>query len=121
MPLTHLVPPPPGLTNELLLEFFLVFSRFEFAMKAAGWTRPDRDAAEPDWRCLIDEVEAQSAVVTSPLLDAGRYLLELPPKRQVRASDGSLGWSVVRCDDDARRVSCLLRAESVKPRETVAG
>lgn len=108
MPVTNLVPPPPGLTNELLLEFFLVFSRFEYAMKAAGWTKPKAGAAEPDWQRLINVVNAQDATITRPLLEAGAYLLSSPPKEQIRRSDGSLEWSPVRCDDDARLVACML-------------
>ena len=42
-------------SKELLLEFFLTFSRFEYALKATGYYKrrpvkpPDWPKAEPDW------------------------------------------------------------------------
>jgi len=110
MPTTRLVPPPLEATSELLLEFFVVFSRFEYAMKAAGWYRRDVARAEPDWNGLITELERQEDDITRPLLEAGAYLLASPPNEQVRASDGSIVWSPVRCDVTREPLSCLLKS-----------
>src|SRR6266699_1578234 len=108
MSLTRIMPTPPGLTGELLLEFFLVFSRLEYAMKAAGWIKTDGGTAEPDWPRLIDELQHEDEAVTAALPAAGQYLLEAPPKKQIRNAAGVLDWSEVRCDDQHRRLSCLL-------------
>lgn len=110
MAVTQLLPAPVGLSNELLLEFFLVFSRFEYAMKAAGWTSPDRTAAEPDWQRLIREIQAENHAVTAPMVEVGQYLLRAPPKQQVRRTDGGIGWSKVECNYTREQVACLLRS-----------
>jgi hypothetical protein len=110
MAVTQLLPAPVGLTNELVLEFFLVFSRFEYAMKAAGWTRPDRTAAEPDWQRLIREIQTENHAVAAPIVEAGQYLLLAPPKQQVRRPDGGIGWSEVECNHIPEQVACLLRS-----------
>ncbi len=109
MPLTHLMPPPApaGISSDLLLEFFLVFSRFEYAMKAAGWTREIREAL-PDWDRLANAAQDEAPGLTDALLDAGSYLLQEPPKKQVRRPSGELAWSLVDCDADHRPIACLI-------------
>jgi len=101
------MPRPAGLTDDLLLEFFLAFSRFEYAMKASGWMNPRAEQAEPDWRRLINEAQALDSSLTASILEVGAYLVEAPPKQQTR-SDAGLGWLAVKCDDADRKVAFLL-------------
>lgn len=42
---------------ELVCEFFAVFSRFEFALKAHGYMIARRYRAEPDWWRFAEEVD----------------------------------------------------------------
>lgn len=35
--------------DALVYEFFRTFARFEYALKASGFHRPNRNAAEADW------------------------------------------------------------------------
>jgi hypothetical protein len=75
-----------------LAEFFLVFARFEFALKAAGYAKQGRWGAEVNWRKFSDEIgpkllppqgeQLQKAVV---------YLSREPPQQQV-LSDNQLSW-----------------------------
>ncbi len=73
--------------------FFFAFSRFEYALKHAGYLKPNRRGAEPDWDAFGDAIEQRYSIRESPeLAKAVRYLLDEPPKRQVVRDDGSLDW-----------------------------
>ena len=99
MPVTDLVKLPQGLDAELILEFFLVFSRFEYAIKSAGLLNPARARAEADWDALADRIADGNAPEVERLKAAGEYLLAEPPKRQDR--DGNmLKWTPVPSDRD---------------------
>jgi hypothetical protein len=82
--------------------FFITFSRFEYALKRAGFLRSRRrrrndkgpPGAEPDWDKFErrKENEAAFAADCSKALQAARtYFEKQPPKRQV-VKDGMLGW-----------------------------
>lgn len=80
--------------RELLLEFFLTFSRFEYALKATDFLgsrprgrrddpRPPR--AEPDWEGFTRSVRGAFRARRSPELRAAcEYLRHMPPWLQVR-------------------------------------
>src|SRR3712207_6356752 len=72
------------LNRNLITEFFFVFSRFEYALKRAGFVRPDRRNAEADWDAFGDSVEQQYAFdEDGELTTSVNYLLSDPPKRQI--------------------------------------
>lgn len=80
--------------RELLLEFFLSFGRFEYALKATGYfvRRPENQerlpAAEPDWdRFAVSLRDKFDASRTEELARACRCLSESPPNRQVIVND----------------------------------
>lgn len=98
---------PFGINDELLLQFFLTFSRFEYAMKAAGLVRQNGDTAEPDWSRLINKIQALDPLITSSLSVGGEYLIQAPPKKQTLKPEG-LCWEEVLCNADHHHVSCLL-------------
>jgi hypothetical protein len=84
--------------RDLLLEFFLTFARFEFALKTTGFFRayPENPkkppAAEPDWERFATSLRPSFASARSPeLQEACNYLLDAPPNRQV-LSQGTLAW-----------------------------
>ena len=74
------------------VRFFYCFSRFEYALKKAGYTKPDKKNAEPDWDRFAN-VELQKAffdnIKTEPKAD---ILFKEPPRKQIVLSDGKLGW-----------------------------
>jgi hypothetical protein len=82
------------INRELLLDFFLTFSKFEYALKNSGFfiKHPDQPngapPAEPDWdtfavslRTVFDSTKSEE------LKEACRYLLESPPNKQVIVND----------------------------------
>ena len=78
------------LSRELLLDFFLTFSRFEFGLKASGFVNAEGVRAvapipaKPDWDSFSDSIQESFQTEHSPeLADACRYLLSDPPRRQV--------------------------------------
>lgn len=92
----------PLRSRKFITEFFVVFSRFEYALKRAGYVEKvgnnkkdgkvkDQDDAKVDWdkfaQTLKDEFE--TAQKTNPkLTHAVKYLLEdSPPKKLVRLKD----------------------------------
>jgi hypothetical protein len=90
--------------RELLLEFFLTFSRFEYALKAIGFfKKPDPEkyestkppSAEPDWstfRVSLRNIFQMNR--TETLKNACEYLLNMPPWKQVisKNADWKLAW-----------------------------
>ena len=78
--------------RELLLEFFLTFSRAEFALKNSGFVTGGEDSASPHWdrfaTALRDQFKKDR---TEELEAAAEYILHNPPMKQV-LRDGALMW-----------------------------
>lgn len=87
--------------RELLFEYFLTFSRFEYALKASGFFKPSRPRrnhptlphqAEPDWArfalLVRDKFQPER---TYELKSACEYLLRSPPMKQV-VINGAVAW-----------------------------
>ncbi len=87
----------------LVLEFFVAFSRFEYALKQAGFLadkrspiareqEKDRDAAA-DWDAFAAHLETTyQQDESAPLADAVGYLLSQSPRKQVAGHNGRLFW-----------------------------
>jgi len=72
--------------EEAVMEFFVAFSRFEFALKQAGYLKSGKDGrkAEPDWHAFATKYEDKFDPEKEPQLrEAWDYLDEEPPKTQV--------------------------------------
>lgn len=89
------------INRALLLEFFLMFSRFEFALKNSGFVQSRRSrgrnetapAAEPNWEGFADSIRNQfTRVHTTNLDQACEYILLNPPMRQV-VINGVVAWN----------------------------
>lgn len=64
-----------SLPRELAGEFFLAFSRFEFALKASGFARQTDRGIEPDWDGFADSIHGSfDPAITSDLKAAVEYL-----------------------------------------------
>ena len=79
----------------LIFEFFMVYSRFEFALKEIPQFRRERDDGhvEPDWRSFADFVKLGFNPDQTPeLRQAFDYYLQHPPKIQ-GVEDNLLSWN----------------------------
>lgn len=91
-----------GLDKQLLLDFFLTFSRFEYALKHSGLYQKQPAAtvpyeARPDWDSFAVELRASSNPdKTAELREAVDHILVHPPFRGVVGAGGSrmgYNWS----------------------------
>ncbi len=74
-------------------DFFSIFSRLEYALKAAGYRRGDADRVIPNWDKFGKDHDARfDPAVSTELGSAVEYLLARPPKKQVLV-DGVLGFA----------------------------
>jgi len=80
-----------GLDHDLLLEFFLTFARFEFALKAAGFGGGDIRRAWPNWDGFGRSLDLDTARLDPNCAAAVEYLSLHPPWRQVVTTNG-LAW-----------------------------
>jgi hypothetical protein len=78
--------------DKLSYDFFKLFSRFEYSLKATGFHSGEGDA-KPDWRKFAESV---SGIFENPknneLREAIQYISNNPPKKQV-IKQGLLEWS----------------------------
>ena len=90
-------------------EFFFWFSRFEAALKEAGFLKSEQegDPAEPGWDEFVAKYAGNYKVTTS-----GAKLLELAPERQKVGPGRKLVWSPVGltdCKTDLGKVVRMLK------------
>ena len=87
--------------DALAAEFFRVFSRTEYALKASGFNRGD-GPAEANWTTFAAAVET---IVDSPsapeVKEAVDFILNDPPKKQYIAS-GLMEWRAVKPDTNSQ-------------------
>lgn len=79
---------------ELAIRFFLVFSRFDYALKRAEFTKDNSADACWDKFCSKYRKEFSLMYSTDNVL-TGSYLLEQPPKKQILV-DNQLGWRLTQ-------------------------
>lgn len=79
-----------GVDKDLVFEFFLYFSRFEYALKREGFCKSSRRAI-----CDWDKFFSDHSKQIHELCLNSKYAKELigaPPKKQIN-DNGNLGWS----------------------------
>lgn len=86
--------------TDLVIEFFAVFSRMEYALKASGFTRPLSAgsrvvAADWDGYARVISAEFKVAAHQQDIAVASQYLVERPPEQQVFQGD-RIGWRSTR-------------------------
>lgn len=80
--------------EKTVVEFFVAFSRFEFALKQAGYLKARNGKAKPDWDAFAKKHENEFDPEKEPeLREAWNYLDKDPPKTQV-VVDGKLDFEV---------------------------
>ena len=74
-------------------EFFIAFSRFEFALKASGFGKNGRwDEAKADWTKFAQKIAKHfDKSANEELKSAVEYVMTKPPKQQYYANE-SLEW-----------------------------
>ena len=83
----------PELYRDLVFRFFLVFSRFEYALKRAGFADCSRGGVYPAWNSFSSRYHSVFDPFKTPdLRSACDYFTAKPPRKQIIDS-GSLGWS----------------------------
>jgi hypothetical protein len=78
--------------QELMTKFFVIFSRFECALKASNFANGDENKVSANWKGFISSIRHSFNVNRTPeLRSAVDYLIQYPPKIQ-NYIDGHLGW-----------------------------
>ena len=73
------------------IDFFCVFSRFEYALKKANYLRASNRRAKPDWHKFIQASDDPQLFNQLRTNDHVRYLIDNPPWKQIVAN-GKLDW-----------------------------
>lgn len=99
----------PDPLRSLAFDFFFYFSRFEFALKAAGHLKSDEPgaAAQAGWKRYTKAFEAQY-VLSAP----GRALIDAQPQKQVVGACQDLVFSPVTFDagaSDLEKITVLAK------------
>lgn len=77
---------------KLAIDFFVVFSRFECALKRSGtYAIGDDNGVSPDWDKFARDLGPEF-LVDVVALEIAPVLVGNPPKKQVKLVDGMLGW-----------------------------
>jgi len=104
-----------GDTGEVVLQFFVCFSRFEYALKRAGYLSPKKPYAEADWKSFAEKLETSLANITDiQFVKAKTYLLKRPPQKLMRNSDNSLEWGDNKQNGESETVYLLSLVRSVR-------
>ena len=94
--------------RELLLDFFLSFSRFEFALKLAGFAEGNEKRVRPNWESYAASIkDIFDKSTDEDLLNASDYSLYNPPMKQVLLPNG-LSWSTEVPNGDLTDIEKLL-------------
>lgn len=98
-----------GKLPDAAVDFFIVFSRFECAMKRSGtYARGNEQGVDPDWDKLAKDLGADFfADVQSR--DVARILIDAPPMKQILQADTSLGWRDIGGVANARDLFLAIR------------
>lgn len=93
--------------RDILIDFFIIFSRFEFALKAYTYNKPNKDKAEADWDAFVNTISTRFDEKKNPeLLNAVTYLLQNPPKTK-RNVNGQLAWRHINLDSNSPLINTL--------------
>lgn len=97
--------------RRLAWEFFVLFSRFEYALKRSGFLRPNVPEAQADWgRFARENQPAFSERNSASVAEAVAYYNAEPPRKQLQ-QNGRLHWSnPLRPVDGERPLEFLCRA-----------
>jgi hypothetical protein len=76
----------------LIRDFFITFSRFEYALKASNFANGDGDKVTANWDLFIASIrQFFDKEKNAELKDAVDYIIQHPPRVQMY-NNGQLGW-----------------------------
>jgi hypothetical protein len=82
-----------NIPRDLTLDFLATFSRFEFALKKAGYVEGDEKKVSPAWDSFANDVAKLEPAVLTQALASCPYLQQHPPQKQI-LKEGRLQWAV---------------------------
>jgi hypothetical protein len=95
-------------SKDLLLNFFICFAKFEFALKISGFAKGDQSQVRPDWdgyaksiKDIFDEKKS------SILVEAVNYFRLNPPWKQV-IINGSVAWNSTASNNNKSEIEKTL-------------
>jgi hypothetical protein len=98
-----------NIDRKVLLEFFLTFSRFEYALKAAGYAFERNGTVNPDWRRFeLELISIFNMRNNDKLITASNYFFDNPPFKQV-LHNGKLAWESQCPNQNESDIQFLLR------------
>ena len=82
-----------GIDQSIVCEFFILFSRFEYALKRAGYAQQSGRQITIEWKRFAKTLESKFDHSAAPSLTKScDYITERPPKTQRIDSSGKLSW-----------------------------
>ncbi|KFL51680.1 hypothetical protein HT749_12595 [Burkholderia cepacia] len=100
--------PQFSLPMDLVLAFMGVFARFEYALKASGFSRGDENRVDPDWDKFADSIDGEfEGAGDEKFVGAVDYLLTEPPRKQVMVGEG-IAWQASVLDRNAKKARQVL-------------
>jgi hypothetical protein len=94
--------------RELVVRFFLVFSRFEYALKRAGFVQGNKSVAMANWERFSSQYRVKYLPSRIPAMKAAwNYFSRFPPSKQI-LSNGSLDWSISKLRTNQPELTWLL-------------
>jgi hypothetical protein len=98
-----------NIDKELVSKFFIVFSRFEYALKRAGYVNGDENRVFANWDKFASGLSNKfDSALRLELAEAIQYLQSHPPKKQIVAKN-ELGWKETDLNLNEPQLIWLLR------------
>ncbi len=92
-----------GEDKELIFSFFVIFSRFEYALKCAGFVRDVGRGAEVDWEAYEKSITGKFSAIKNSF----KGLTNDPPRKQILGKTG-LEWGIIKKNETKSYESYLL-------------
>ena len=97
------------INKDLVVEFFIYFSRLEYALKKAGYIGGDSRKILVDWDKFANDIEKTfDAKKNKELEEAVNYLLSYAPRKQI-LEGGQLSWKDNQKNNGESEIKYLLR------------
>lgn len=99
----------PENNRDLVITFFIAFSRFEYALKEEGFVNRNQDKVTANWDQFATSIRASFRPDRTPELQAAvDYLHDSPPRKQIVQGGTRLGWSPSRYPENTPLIHELL-------------
>jgi hypothetical protein len=99
----------PENNRDLVITFFIAFSRFEYALKEEGFSNGNLDYVSANWDRFATSIRGSFQPDRTPELQAAvNYLHDSPPRKQIVQGGTRLGWSPSRYPENTPLIHELL-------------